>query len=438
MSVAWCVWVAVLILIALVWASRNLEISRARREQRPLDERSYDGPPSDPPMVSVLIAAKDEEENIERAVRTMLAQDYPRFELIVINDRSTDRTPAILERLAAEARNADGAERLKVIHVEHLRDGWFGKNNAMREGMQRAAGEWLCFSDADCRQISTRTLSLAMRHAVENGIDFLSVLPILETRSFWERIIQPVCGAVMVFWFHPKRVNDPKHPAAYANGAFMLMKRSTYDAIGGHEAVRTQVNEDMHMARLAKERGQRLAVVQNDNLYSVRMYTGLGQIWRGWSRIFYGCFGSFRRLLISMAFLLVTNVLPYGSAAAAWPVVAARGWAQAGPWRPVASAATLAVAMQLITIARFYRLSRISPWLAPTFILGAVICIGMLVNAMFKLGGRTTTVWRGTAYRGKEVAASAPTAGTPGNAAGPAAQRPAPAASASRPAAETG
>lgn len=411
MSTAWCVWVVLLSLVALVWASRHFDISRAKREQRPLDEDSYDGPPETPPLVSVLIAAKDEEANIETAVRTMLAQDYPRFELIIINDRSTDRTRSILDRLEAENHAPNGNGRLKVIHVEHLRDGWFGKNNAMREGMEQAAGEWLCFSDADCTQISTRTLSLAVRHAAEKGVDFLSVLPILETRSFWERIVQPVCGAVMVFWFHPKRVNNPDHRAAYANGAFMLMKRSTYDAIGGHDAVKTEVNEDMHMARLAKECRQRLMVVQNDNLYSVRMYSGFRQIWRGWSRIFYGCFGSFRRLLVSLVFLLVMNILPYGSAIAGWAVVAARGWSEAGPWRPVAVAATLAVAFQMTVIARFYRISRTSAWLAPTFIVGVVICIGMLINAMFKLGGRTATTWRGTTYRGSQVAATGPASG---------------------------
>src|SRR4029079_6010588 len=108
----------------------------------------------------------------------------------------------------------------------------------------------------------------------------------------------PVCGAVMVFWFHPKRVNDPEHSAAYANGAFMLLRRSCYDAIGGHDEVRTQVNEDMHMAHLAKEHRQRLVVVQNEDLYTVRMYSRFKDIWRGWSRIFYGCFGTFRRLRI--------------------------------------------------------------------------------------------------------------------------------------------
>ncbi len=403
MGIGWWIWVVALLLVAAIWASRHIEISRARRRHPPLSERSFDGPPDPPPFVSVLIAAKDEEANIETAVRTMLAQDYPRFELIIINDRSTDGTRGILDRLAAET-NADGNGRLRVIHVTQLREGWFGKNNAMREGLERATGEWLCFSDADCRQISRRTLSLAMRYAVENRVDFLSVLPILETQSFWERIIQPVCGAVMVFWFNPKRVNDPKHPAAYANGAFMLMTRAAYDAIGGHEVVRTEVNEDMHMARLAKERGQRLMVVQNDNLYSVRMYPDLRAIWRGWSRIFYGCFGTFRRLLVTLRMLTLMNVFPYGSAALAWVVTAAHGWSAAGPWRTVAVAATLAVATQLSVIARFYRISRANPWLAPTFIVGVFFCIGMLISAMRRLGGRSTTTWRGTVYRGDRVA----------------------------------
>jgi len=403
MTVGWWIWVVLLLFVAAVWAGRNREVSRARREQHPLDERSCDGPPDPPPMVSVLIAAKDEEANIETAVRTMMQQDYPRYELIVINDRSTDRTRDILDRLEAEyAVGCNG--RLKVLHVEQLRAGWFGKNNAMREGMELAKGEWLCFSDADCTQTSTRTLSVAMRYAIQTGTDFLSVLPVLEMRSLWERIIQPVCGAVMVFWFHPKRVNDPSHHAAYANGAFMLMTRETYQAIGGHEAVKTEVNEDMHMARRAKQSGRRLTVVQNDGLYRVRMYAGFAQIWRGWSRIFYGCFGSFRRLFVSMLFLLITNVFPYASALVAGLVTAARGWSAAGPWRVVAVAAGVAVVMHLVVIARFYRLSRVNPWWAPTFIVGALVCIGILLNAMLKLGGRTATTWRGTTYRGSRVA----------------------------------
>lgn len=398
----WLAWCILLGLIALVWASRHLDISRARREQVPLSANAYPGPPKNPPHVSVLIAAKDEEANIETAVRTMLDQDYPDFELIVINDRSTDRTAEILEKLKAE--RTDG--KLRVIHIQQLREGWFGKNNAMREGIEQARGDWFCFGDADCRQVSNRTLSMAVRHAVEWNIDFLSVLPRLETHSLWERIVQPVCGALMVFWFHPKRVNDPKHPAAYANGAFMLMRRSCYEAIGGHDAVRTQVNEDMHMARLAKENNQRLVVVQCDGLYTVRMYSRFAEIWRGWSRIFYGCFGTFRRLRITLMVLLVMTVLPYLTfiaSAVAVAVPATAGLAQQR-WGWLLGLSSLVIVIQQSVIARFYRLSRANPWLAPTWFVGALICVGMLVNAMLKLKGRTTINWRGTVYQGERVA----------------------------------
>lgn len=188
----------------------------------------------------------------------------------------------------------------------------------------------------------------------------------------------------------------------------MLMTRRCYEAIGGHEAVRTEVNEDMHLARLAKERGQRLFVVQNEGLYTVRMYSRFREIWRGWSRIFYGCFGTFRRLRVTMLMLMATNLFPYLSLLISAGVLLAKGWNGAGPgWQLVGGASALAVIAQQTVIVRFYRLSRADPWLAPTFIVGAVVCIGMLVNAMLKLRGRTATIWRGTVYRGDQVAGAA-------------------------------
>ena len=394
------VWSVLLGLVALVWASRHLDISRAQREQLVLSSTSFAGPPTEPPRVSFLIAAKDEEANIETAVRTVLAQDYPDLEVIVINDRSDDRTGEILDAIKEE----HPSDRFRVVHVRELRDGWFGKNNAMREGLERAGGAWFCFGDADCRQTSTQSVSMAVRHALEQEVDFLSVLPRLEAHSLWERIIQPVCGAIMVFWFHPRKVNDPAHPAAYANGAFMLMKRSCYEAIGGHDAVRTEVNEDMHMARRAKQCGQRLAVIQNDDLYTVRMYARFREIWYGWSRIFYGCFGTMVKLTRTLAMLLVTNMFPYVSAGVALTALAVGGGSavQAG-WGWPAVTSGLAIVLQQTVLVRFYRISHASPWLAPTWIIGAVICVAMLANAMLKLGGRTTTTWRGTTYRGHEV-----------------------------------
>jgi glycosyltransferase involved in cell wall biosynthesis len=393
-------WSLLLVLVAFAWTTQYRQLVRARWRNLPLTSRSYDGPPENAPLVSFLIAGKDEEANIERAVKSVLAQDYPHFELIVINDRSQDRTPQILEKLKGE----DKTGRLRVIHVSELRLGWFGKNNAMREGVATARGEWLCFSDADCEQISTNSLSMAMRHALQWKFDFLSLLPTLEMHGAWERIVQPVAGMLMMYWFNPKRVNDPKNPVAYANGPFMLMTRGCYEAIGGHEAVKTRLNEDVHMARLAKEAGQRLFVCRSEDLYRARMYTSLGQIWRGWSRIFYGCFGTFGKLAATLFMLLSCSVLPYASlvAAAIAILVTAQSGVRPG-WYLVLGTAGLAVGAQLFMMAMFYRITQSRPWQSFTFVVGSVICIGILINAMFKLKGRASVTWRGTTYRGDKL-----------------------------------
>jgi chlorobactene glucosyltransferase len=343
----------------------------------------------------VLVAAKDEEANIGTCVRTLVDQDYPNYEIIVIDDRSTDRTPELVDELQRAH-----PQRVRGLHVTHLPDGWFGKNNAMRLGVRAADGEWYCFVDADCRQTSRRTLSVAMREALNTGADLLSVLPVLETRSFWERVIQPVCSAIMVIWFNPEKVNNPKAKAAYANGAFMPMPRDHYRAIGGHEAVRTELNEDMHMARITKECGRRLLVVENEGLYLTRMYASFAEAWRGWSRIFYGVFKTFRRLAASLGLLLVASVFPCLSL-----VIAAIGYgtAEGEATRQWGVALIISAAVMIMlesVIYRFMRLTRAAPWAWMTYPVGALLGVGMLLAAMRKLaGGRTT--WRGTTYRGE-------------------------------------
>jgi GT2 family glycosyltransferase len=406
-------WTTALLTVTFLWYTRLREIRRARHRPVPLAANTYDGPPSGAPLVSVLMAAKDEETCIEPAVRSLLGQDYPHFELIVIDDRSRDRTPRILEQLKSD----DVTGRLRILRIAELRPGWFGKNNAMREGVAAARGEWLCFCDADCLQTSDRTLSMAVRHATQWKLDFLSLLPRMEMRGFWERVVQPVACAIIALWFNPKRVNDPRSPVAYANGAFMVMSRHCYDAIGGHAAVRTEVNEDIHMARRAKQAGQRLYVCRNVDLYTVRMYASLGAMWRGWSRIFYGCLAGSWAITLTALTLLVMSILPHVSLVTATAVLLIGRPAAWGPWSACAVSAGLAVAAQWLVIARLHRLNGTDPRLAPAFVVGAVLCLGMLINSLLKLGGWSTVTWRGTRYRGQEVVAApdqtAPQTSTP-------------------------
>src|SRR5262249_52385417 len=154
-------------------------------------------------------------DNIERCVRSILSQSYPGLTIIAVNDRSSDKTGEILDRLT------EANPRLRVVHVKRLRDGWFGKNNAMREGVERAASPWLCFTDADCTFRSPHTLATAMRYAQAHQSDFLSVLPVLDTQSLAEQIMQPACAGILLIWFNPLKVNNPRRPNAYANGAMM-------------------------------------------------------------------------------------------------------------------------------------------------------------------------------------------------------------------------
>jgi cellulose synthase/poly-beta-1,6-N-acetylglucosamine synthase-like glycosyltransferase len=377
------VWFWITLLIGVAWARRHFDLNRGSRE--PILSAHEPGP-ADLPSLDMLVAAKDEERNIARCVEGLLAQDYPQVRITIINDRSGDRTGEILDEIAARD------PRVRPVHVRELPAGWFGKNNAMHQGVAHAAGDWLCFSDADCTYDSPRLLSSAMRFALREDVEFLSVLPRLETGSFWERVVQPVAGAIMVFWFPPHAVNDPRSNRAYANGAFMLMSRKAYDAIGGHEPVRATLNEDMHMARRAKLAKLRLRVIRGGDLYRVRMYTGFAEIWRGWSRIFFGCFGTLPRLLVSLLMLSIFSVGPYVTLVGS--LIAGSGAA----WLTLAACVTILAQQSVMW--RFYSITGHPPALALTYPIGAVICLGMTLSAMRRLISGTSTTWRGTSYVG--------------------------------------
>jgi cellulose synthase/poly-beta-1,6-N-acetylglucosamine synthase-like glycosyltransferase len=385
-------------LVAAVWISRHVMISVERRRDLMLTDQS----PSvagEAPRITVVVAAKDEAENIEACVRSMLAQDYPNFRMVVANDRSTDGTGQIVRLLERED------ERLRLLDITDLPDGWCGKNNAMQTAIASTDSEWICMIDADCVQTSGKTLSVAMRYALDSGADLLSVLPNLEMKGFWENVVQPVCGGIMMIWFLPDKVNSPARPNAYANGAFMLIRRSAYQAVGTHEAVRSEVNEDMHMAANVKRAGLRLRVIRNRGLYRVRMYTSLRQIVRGWGRIFYGTFGTLRRIGISLAVLTVMSILPYLAAALGLGAAAlgAGGWALA-----CGLTGSAAVMLQVSVIYRFYKLIGARKSLAWTYVLGCAMAFAALCISLSKLRKGAKVTWRGTSYNSASRAGGGP------------------------------
>jgi chlorobactene glucosyltransferase len=417
MSTWFIIWLMLAAVIGLVWLIRCVSVGQVLRKRSVLTSRSYPGPPpdaGDPARhASVIVAAKDEEDNIETCIRGLLDQDYPNFEVIAVDDRSRDRTPQILQRLLEDS--SAGRVPFRVITVKTLSDGWFGKNNAMREGVAVATGPWLLFTDADCRQTSRKTISMAMREAVATEADFLSITPVLEARALWERIVQPVCSMALMIWFLPHRVNKPERKTAYANGAFMLMHRDCYDTIGGHERVRTQVNEDIHMARFAKQAGLRLRVVENDDLYRTRMYDTPRQAWRGWSRIFYGCLETLPRLMAAAALIVVVGIIPWASLIVAllglvYATSSHAGTDVVAPWMTAAVAWFVVVALMQFVTWRAYAIMRAGPLWSLYYLLGAFVTVSMLINAMFKVTGASRTTWRGTTYQGDRLVDTGDTA----------------------------
>ncbi|MCD4826064.1 MAG: glycosyltransferase [Phycisphaerae bacterium] len=373
-------------LIGLVWTGRHIKIFTEKRYGFLLTDQ-YAGPPEPAPSASLIVAAKDEENNIDSCVRSLLSQDYPDFEIIAVNDRSDDRTGEILDSIAAED------DRLTVIHIDTLPDGWKGKNHAMHAATQVARGEVLFFTDADCQQTSPRTISVAMQLMKDRQAGMLTMLPNLAMKGFWENVIQPLCSGVMMVWFEPTRVNNPRRKAAYANGAFMLTYRNIYDQIGGHEAVRNVLQEDMELGKRVKESGLGLAVTRSLGLYTVRMYTSLQEIFHGWTRIFYGSFTPLRRVIIS---LLVVAIMCLGPL-----IVAGLGFCRyttGQGWPLAAIVGGISVFIQLSLIYRFYKLIYANKYLFWTYPLGCLIVMAILIAAIAKHRPGAKVTWKNTQY----------------------------------------
>jgi hypothetical protein len=274
-------------------------MSRLREPTQPL--------PDPAPPVTILIPAKDEGAGIEECVRRVLSLVYPDFRVVAIDDRSSDQTGAVLDRLAAEH-----PDRLRVLHVTALPDGWLGKNHALHLGTRDVTTPWLLFIDSDVL-VEPSALREVMCRAIHRGYDLVSLLLALRTETFWERLLLPLAGLTWATTFSVSLTNDDGLPnTAVGNGQFFLVKREFYEQAGGHAAVRDCVNEDVELARAVKKARGRVRLFSGFHLGATRMHTTLSQIMRGWGRIFAGT--SRRKpwpMLAAMLFILVSTLSGY-------------------------------------------------------------------------------------------------------------------------------
>src|ERR687894_2393585 len=229
------------------------------------------------PQVSVIVPARNEERYIARCLDSLLGQDYPNFEIIAINDSSTDRTGEIMKTYAAND--------LRVIHIDASPkpEEWTGKNWACYQGYLYARGELLMFTDADSKHLPS-AMSLAVGHIVSQNLDALTAVPRLICNDFWTKMTLPVLATFLHTRFSPIRVNDPNTKTGYFFGSFFLITRSTYETVGTHEGVREELVEDGALGGKVKASKFRMKMVRGESQIDAVWARDLPTLWQGLRR----------------------------------------------------------------------------------------------------------------------------------------------------------
>jgi glycosyltransferase involved in cell wall biosynthesis len=344
------------------------------------------------PYVSVIIAAKEEEASITDTVRHLLDQSYPRYEIIAVNDRSSDRTGAKLDELKRwAARDSDLSVPLKVVHITSLPEGWLGKNHALYQGYLQARGQLLLFTDADVR-FHRDTLSAAVGYMTGQSADHVTASPFMAARGFWLR------GFVQYFLFslslftRPWRANDDqtrKHGMGI--GAFNLITRRAYEAIGTHRSIAMRPDDDLQLGARIKQAGFRQRLVTALQYLEVEWYPDLPSAVKGLEKNFFSGFGYRLSLALGAAFgQLVLFFYPF------------LGVWTAGGWASAAYAASIA-AMLYLYVGTIRRLSRYSGLEACVLPVTVLLLVYVLIRSVALTLLRKGVYWRGTFYSLSEL-----------------------------------
>jgi chlorobactene glucosyltransferase len=372
---------------ALPWAAPFLSLPTLARQSPNLAGAT----PASGRLVSMIIPARNEAATIETVTRSILASTYEPLEVVVVDDRSSDGTWALVERIAAVDR------RVRLVRGAELPDGWFGKPHACWQGYRAARGDILVFTDAD-----TRHEPALLVHAVgalqAERADLLTAAAHQLCVGFWERVVMPQIWLLLGVRYHPARVNRASRPRdAIANGQFIMMPRAAYEAIGTHEAVRGEVAEDLALAQRCVALGRKLHFAYAHTLLETRMYRSLGHLVEGWSKnIYLGARRSFPNEPLLRALVPLLLVLPM----LFWLLPPlALGWAALSA-APAASALTGAALAATVLSVIFWMLlcygMRIPPLYGAGYPMGALVVLFIVARSVAR-GGRAVE-WKGRTY----------------------------------------
>jgi cellulose synthase/poly-beta-1,6-N-acetylglucosamine synthase-like glycosyltransferase len=381
-------WIAGTIL-AFAWFSRIVDAAIGMRSVANICTPEWNRNPAGPsgnPRVSIIVPARNEEADIDLSLTRLLELDYENFEVIAVNDRSTDRTGEIMESVAARPASHG---RLRVIHHRELPPGWLGKTHAMWTATNAAKGDWLLFTDADVI-FKPDSVRRAMAYAEAERADHVVVFPQMIMKRPGEFMMIAFFQTMFVFGHRPWKVADPKSKDHMGVGAFNMIRRSTYEAVGTYEALRMEVLDDMKLGKVVKNAGFRQRNVFGEDLISIRWANGAWGVVNNLTKNFFAVL-SFQwwRTLISAFGLAFLNLMPFIG------VYAAHGWERL----PYAIALS---SMFLIYLGMSWR-SGVPAYYFVLHPVSTLLFIYTLMRSMSHALWNDGIIWRGTKYPLEEL-----------------------------------
>lgn len=364
-------------LIAFFWLTHGLRVAFGAL-RLPWIKDFAPAADADCPRVSILFAARDEEEKLTAALSTLMEIDYPHLEVIAVDDRSNDSTGGILEKFAATH------SRLRVVHVMELPPGWLGKPHALQKAYEVSTGDWLLFTDADVR-FKPDVLRRAVALVKQRNLDHLSLLCDIEMIGFWEKVLIPFFAFVFHMASDPSRVSNPHSRFYVGIGAFQMLKRCAYEASGTHRRLAMEVIDDMKLGKIVKQSGFRSGAGIAQDSVAVRWHAGIGNLIRGVTKNFFAGAGYNLGIVgLGVAGLLLTSVAPFLG------VLLGHGW--------IRMFAAIAVVIAVTFHATVAVTLRVSPLYSLTQPVGAMLLSYMLLRSTIVTLRQGGIFWRGTFY----------------------------------------
>jgi len=370
--------------LALIWLSRVWDSARGIPTIADISLPEWDQKPGPGNRLAIIVPACNEEESIEQALVRLLALDYDSYEVIAVNDRSTDRTGEIMDKVAA-----DSGGRLKIVHITELPAGWMGKVHAMWTAARQCDSEWILFTDADV-MFRKDCLRRAVAYAEAESADHVVLFPRIIMKRVGEKMMIAFFQLLFVFGHRPWKVADPKAKDHMGVGAFNMVRRSAYEAVGTYAALKFEVVDDMKLGKVMKNGGFRQRVVFGDDLIEIRWARGARGVVRNLTKNFFAVM-SFQtwRSLGACVGMVILNLLPF------WGAPFAPGWTRV----PYA----VALGSMFLLYAGVWRKVEIEPWYFLLHPVSTILFIYTMLKSTFVTLRNGGVEWRGTFYPLEEL-----------------------------------